>query len=109
MSPEDVRAALTVYVGEDELRKKTRLLEDAGVPTIAVDAYGRIRISLNPHRPHQPTTHHLYLTTPSNRVLCHHSTTLLRQVRLLVPQGLVLVVLHRHNPDRSLTNECMHT
>ena len=31
MSPEDVRAALTVYVSAEELRTKTRLLEDAGL------------------------------------------------------------------------------
>ena len=29
MSPEDVHAALTVYVGAEELRKKTRALEDS--------------------------------------------------------------------------------
>ena len=38
MSPEDVRATLTVYVDAEELRKKTRLLEDAGLSSDAVGA-----------------------------------------------------------------------
>ena len=38
MSPEDVRAALTEYVGAEELRTKTRLLEDAGLSPDAVGA-----------------------------------------------------------------------
>jgi hypothetical protein len=36
MRPEDVAAALTVYVGEEELRKKTRTLGDTGLSAAAV-------------------------------------------------------------------------
>jgi hypothetical protein len=38
MSPEDVRAALTVYVSAEELRTKTRALEDSDFSADAVDA-----------------------------------------------------------------------
>ena len=38
MSPEDVHAALTVYVGAEELRTKTRRLEDADFSADAVNA-----------------------------------------------------------------------